>query len=213
MNPPRVLLLDLDGTLADSLGVVRRVYEEFVLDHGGTPSQAEFESLNGPPLAEVLRRLKAIHGLPGSERELLARYEALLDRIYLEVAPNPGAGELLARARHAGCLTGVVTSNSAARTRAWLERSGLAPAIDALVASDDVRVGKPDPEPYLLALQRCNCAAVAGVAVEDSGQGARAAMAAGLRTFLLASAHAPAAAPEGVERVAGLAMVAERLWS
>src|SRR5688572_8005467 len=57
------LLLDFDGTLADSLGVMRSVYDQFLLSHDKEPSDAEFESLNGPPLFEVVRRLKCTHGL------------------------------------------------------------------------------------------------------------------------------------------------------
>lgn len=207
----RALLLDLDGTLADSLGVVRRVYEMFLLDRGRTPTAAEFESLNGPPLAEVLRRIKAAHDLPGSERDLLATYEALLDKVYLEVPPNAGATRLLARAREHGWQIGVVTSNSTVRTQSWLERTGFEQSIDMLVSSDDVLFGKPDPEPYRLALHRCRCVAANCVAVEDSEQGIRAAVGAGLYTFILGSTHGQAI-PIGAELIPDLFAVSAKLW-
>src|SRR4051812_10069840 len=42
----RALLLDFDGTLADSLSAMRRVYERFVTDLGGAPSNREFDAFN-----------------------------------------------------------------------------------------------------------------------------------------------------------------------
>ena len=112
-------------------------------------------------------------------------------------------------ARRHGWIVGVVTSSQRDIVRRWLERTGLAGAVDVLVAAEDVARGKPAPDPYRLALQRGACAAATSIAVEDSPQGTRAAIAAGLRTFGVGT-PAPdgrAAWPEGVEVIAGLAQL------
>ena len=54
-----------------------------------------------------------------------------------------------------------------------------------LVTGDEVIQGKPAPAPYLLALERCGCRAERAVAIEDSIQGARSAVAAGLATIMV----------------------------
>ncbi len=53
-------------------------------------------------------------------------------------------------------------------------------SITTIVASDDIRRSKPDPEGYLIALERLGVTAAEGAAVEDSEAGVEAAKAAGL---------------------------------
>jgi HAD superfamily hydrolase (TIGR01509 family) len=216
VDPPRglgarALFLDLDGTLAASLDVARHAYETFLRRAGAEPTSEEFDQLNGPPLAEVVRRIKDTHRLAGDEPDLLVAYRALLEDLYLDVLPSDGARALLERAREAKWRTGVVTSNSRALTTAWLRRVDLEDLVDIVVSGDDVTTGKPDPEPYLLALEACRCAASDTVAVEDSEQGATAARAAGIRTLLLGRVG-PRDGAEVAEGVLTLADVQAVLW-
>lgn len=188
MTNKSCILLDLDGTLADSLGVMRTVYAEFLTSQGKRPSDGEFETLNGPPLPEVVRRLKDDHDLAEPVERLLADYQKQIDTAYGEVSPTPGARELLSRVQAIGWQAGVVTSNSAVRTRSWLASADLLSLIAVIVTGEDVPYGKPDPAPYRAALALAGCDARETVAVEDSPQGARAALDAGIDTFGLASA-------------------------
>ena len=208
----RALLLDLDGTLADSLPAMRRVYGCFLDGFGIVATDTEFARVNGPPLAQVVRLLQEAHNLAEDPDTLVARYHALVDLAYPGVAPTAGARDLLREARALGYVVGVVTSNSAHRTRDWLDRAGLKNLVDVLVAGEDVRRGKPDPEPYLLASARAGCAAAMNIAVEDSPQGARSARSAGLRTFVLDPDPGSVTAwPDGVERIRSLSHLAGRL--
>lgn len=218
----RLLLLDLDGTLADSLGVMKAVYRRFMESLGRESSDAEFEILNGPPIAEVVRILKAAHALAPSHADLLARYQELIEAAYIAVPPRAGAHDLLEAAKARGWIVGVVTSNSEGRTRAWLARVGLDGWIDVVVGGDVVRSaraspravarGKPAPDPYLAALECTGCKAENALAVEDSAQGATAATAAGIATLALASRPDPNDGwPAGVTFVAGLAGVRQRI--
>lgn len=180
----RALLLDLDGTLADSLGVLRRAYHRFLAGYGKEGSEAEFRSLNGPPLPVVVDRLRQTHGLAPQTGQLLQGYELEIDRAYGDVPPMPGARDLLSQAKALGIATAVVTSNSRARAEAWLTAKGLAPLIDRIVGGDEVERGKPDPAPYLKALEILGLPAGRARAVEDSPGGAHAAVAAGVETFV-----------------------------
>ena len=208
----RALLLDLDGTLADSLGIMKVVYRRFMQGAGRTPTDAEFDRLNGPPIAEGVRILKYIHGLAAPHAELLARYQELIEEVYGTVPPSEGARALLEAAKARGLTVGVVTSNGEARTRAWLARTGLEGLVDVVVGGDAVARGKPAPDPYLAALKRAECEAKNACAVEDSPLGAIAACAAGIPT--LALLHDPdktAGWPAGVTFVASLAEVQKRI--
>ena len=201
---PRAIFFDLDGTLADSLAVMRHAYSRFLGSFHVQGTDDEFASLNGPPLAEIVRRLAAAHGIAGDPEELETRYGEIIDEAYEFVAPAPGAAQCLEKAKELGCVVGIVTSNSNLRTRRWLDSAGFSRWVDVVVSGDDVRHGKPDPEGYVLATRRAGCPPSRILAIEDSRQGARAALAAGLKTFRLAeSAGGVAESAGGVADAAG----------
>jgi beta-phosphoglucomutase-like phosphatase (HAD superfamily) len=52
-----------------------------------------------------------------------------------------------------------------------------------VIGKESIRIGKPDPEPYLVALSRCDCRPDCSIAVEDSDTGIAAASAACIPTF------------------------------
>lgn len=181
--PRRGLFLDLDGTLADTLPILRRAYRDFLARFGAASSEREFDSLNGPPIPAIVARLKTAHRLPGDEAQLTALYRGLVEEAHGAAAPQDGAAALVTAARARGWAVAVVTSNPHAATRTWLARVGLADHVGVIVGGDEVACGKPDPEPYRLALARAACDAAASVAIEDGVQGALAALGAGLPTW------------------------------
>jgi len=73
-----------------------------------------------------------------------------------------------------------------------------------VVSGDDVSRGKPDPEPYRVAIERADADPGLSIAVEDSPQGAAAARAAGLRTFLLRGGRDRAPPQQGVRGIRSL---------
>jgi HAD superfamily hydrolase (TIGR01509 family) len=188
----RGLFLDFDGTLADSLGLLKEVYFRFMFDVGRRGSEEEFDELNGPSLSECIAIIRKRHRLTQDPSVLNARLARMMDHAYLEVSPADGAPEILAAARQASWRRVIVTSGSGRRVRAWLERYALATEIDVIVGDEDVVRGKPHPDAYLKALARARCAAATSVAVEDSPNGARAAVAAGIRTFVVNAGDRPA---------------------
>lgn len=210
---PAALLLDLDGTVANSLSVMKLVYRKFLKKFNATSTTEEFDSLNGPPLLEIVRRLKEAHGLPGSVKDLHDHYCALIDEAYAGVSPNSGAQILLQRAKVNDCRVGIVTSNSANRTWSWLKRVDLSEFVNFVVAGEDVIRGKPDPEPYRIAALRTERRLDQIAAVDDSPAGASSARDAGLRTFGLDPVEGPQYLwPVGVEAVLSLDDLASRLW-
>ena len=194
------LFLDLDGTLADSLRVMRAVYDGFLTEHGRTGSTSEFARLNGPSLRDVVENLRISHHLDAPADTLLHDYQARIADAYRAVVPNRGAEELIAAAKQRGRKVAVVTSNTFDQTSLWLKNVGLADKVSAVVTGDMVARGKPHPDIYLRALEACACVAKASIAVEDTPMGAAAAAAAGLQTFGLQTADTRAEAwPIGVQ--------------
>jgi sugar-phosphatase len=84
----------------------------------------------------------------------------------------------------------VVTSGMQ-RTAATRLRYGGFPTPPILVTADDVRRGKPEPEPYLLAAERLGMEPAQCVVIEDAPVGIEAAHAAGMRAIAVATTHRP----------------------
>jgi HAD superfamily hydrolase (TIGR01509 family) len=202
----RGLFLDLDGTLADSLGALRRVYFRFLREFNQEGSDAEFNRLNGPKLAEIVAALQLAYSLPGDVSDLLTVYNRLIDAAYYgEVLPQAGGRELIETAANKGWILTLVTSNFGWRARSWLNRVGLDSLVGLTVSGEEVKRGKPWPDIYELALARSGCVAGKSIAVEDSVLGAKAARRAGLRTFLLApDSSSVEGCPDDVELVSNL---------
>ncbi len=180
-RPPRALLLDLDGTLLDSLPALRSVYDAFLTARGATPTDAEFAELNGPPLPEIVRRLAARHGfgepLPALEAEYAA---AVADAYATRTEAFPGARTLLWTARRHGLRVTLVTGCPEVLARSILRRLGLESLVWAVVDSHAVPAGKPAGDIYRLALARAEVDAPDALAVEDAPNGLAAARAAGV---------------------------------
>lgn len=203
------LFLDLDGTLADSLSVMKTVYGRFLQHFGKTATAEEFNRLNGPPLTTVVALLAEWHGLSEPLPSLIGQYWAMVDAAYAEVVPNPGAEVLLRTATDCGWPVCIVTSNKASLARHWLETCNLSQYVADIIGGEHVTKGKPAPEPYLLALEKTGCSAAASLAIEDSASGASAALAAQIRTFILTDTAPPANL--GAEPIKRLDMVCPQI--
>lgn len=173
------LLFDMDGVLIDSTPAVTRVWSGWALEHGLDPE-------------DVVRRA---HGRPSimTVRELLPNADYLLENSEVErreiadvagVVPLHGAMELLRSlpANH----WAIVTSCTAALAKVRINAGGL-PSAKFLVTADDIKCGKPNPEPYLKGAELLDVPASQCIVVEDAPAGVRAGKSAGARVIALAT--------------------------
>ncbi len=100
----------------------------------------------------------------------------------------PGVEALLLDARRLGLGRACASSSSSGWVEGWLGRHGILGLFDAVVTRDHVTRVKPDPELFLLAAARLQVPAEACVVFEDSANGMRAALAAGMRCVAVPNA-------------------------
>ena len=113
----------------------------------------------------------------------------------------PGVEALLRDAKALGVGRAVASSSSCGWVDGWLRRHGIRDLLDLVVARDDVRKVKPDPELFLLAASRLRVEPGACVVFEDSPNGMRAALAAGMRCVAVPNALTRALARPEVDLV------------
>jgi len=184
-NPQRGLFVDFDGTLADTVPMLRKTYFNFLESYCHAGSDEEFNSLMGPSLPEIAGLLKEKYTLQPSIDELVQHYRELILEFYVQSAPMTGAPDVLKRAHEAGWVIAVVTSASELDVQQWLVHNRLDQLIATVVGSETVSHSKPNPEPYQTAISRSGCEPSQGVALEDTKTGAVSAVAAGLHTFVI----------------------------
>lgn len=178
------LLFDLDGTLVDTMPLHYQAYARVFSRYGGTFRREDFDRLIGPPAAITVPQFARAAGLDSNETFTVAQvhaekkseFEHILKSARLDLLP---AASLL-RANHGDFQIAVVTSGNARGARAILEASGLWTHVEVLVSGDDVLRGKPDPEPYQLALSRLGKESKHGLAFEDHDNGIQSATCAGV---------------------------------
>src|SRR5882757_3945678 len=144
------VLLDMDGTLVDSDAAVERAWRAWSDEHGLDPD-AVLEIAQGVPAVGTVRRLWP----EWSDERVRAEAARQLDRECLDLAdvvPTPGAHQLVATLERLGLPWAVVTSADTRLATARLGQTGINPPL--LVTVDDVTVGKPDPQGYLIAARR-----------------------------------------------------------
>ena len=175
-------LLDLDGTLVDSLGDLVLAVNRTLADGGLAPLDAE-----------VVRQGIG-HGALHLMRHSVARaggdFETLrwLDRFqhnYLSQLPGahplyPRVLEALETLRDRGVELVVVTNKPARPARAILAARGLAPLITAVLGGDTLPERKPSPVPLQRVMQLLGRSPARTVMVGDSGPDVRAARNAGV---------------------------------
>ena len=169
------VLFDLDGVLVDSTPAVARVWHGWAIDHGYDPMEV-VRIAHGRRAIETVELL-APHLDSNAELAELERRE-LGDTDGLTVFE--GAARLLASLP--ADRWAVVTSATRRLAYQRLRLAGL-PVPRKLVSADEVKLGKPDPAPFLrgaelLGLRPGDC-----VVIEDAPFGVEAAHRAGMTAF------------------------------
>ncbi|MEM7080131.1 MAG: HAD family phosphatase [Pseudomonadota bacterium] len=190
---PAAVLFDMDGTLIDSERLARDCFEAACVEIGATPDLAIYNRCIGRTGAETRRIVQAGYGPDFPYDAMLAawerRYYAHVKRRPVDI--KPGVEGLLQRLATLAVPLAVVTSSSRDTTETKLELCGLAPYFALLVCGGEAPHSKPDPAPYQLACKRLNVAPQVCWALEDSDNGTRSAVAAGLRVWQIPDEVAP----------------------
>lgn len=165
------LLFDLDGVLIDSTPAVARVWHRWAVEHGLDP-ETVIRMAHGRPSRTTIRDLLPNADIDREDREVERREIADLDG----VLPLLGARELLNILPPERWTIATSCTRPLAEVR--LRAAGL-PIPKTMITSSDVKIGKPDPEPYLKAAAKLGFAASDCIVVEDVPAGIRAGKAAG----------------------------------
>lgn len=180
--PLRTILFDLDGTLVDSVDLIRASWRHTMEVHFDEPPPDEvwLRTLGQP--------LRAQFGyLVDSAEEVQAMVDTYVEHNLREherlIRSFPGVARTLVALRDKGVPLGVVTSKAGAGTARSLAACALPETLfDVIITSDEPVPHKPDPAPVRLALERLKAPPETAAYVGDSVWDMRAGHGAGVTT-------------------------------
>ena len=206
----KAIIFDLDGALVQSeklkaqsyaVAVQRlrnlpepesravEAYREIV---GASREVASKHIMDTLGLEDELRPLMGDYGAAQPQDVLTEMRKTIYDRTVADpqvIRDNqwPHTVGLLRVARESYCQTGLATMSYRPEVLHVLKSLGVENSLDLVLTREDVKNAKPDPEIYLLAAQRLDVHAQDCLVLEDSTNGVRAGLAAGMNVVAVAT--------------------------
>jgi HAD superfamily hydrolase (TIGR01509 family) len=193
VSGPAAVVFDLDGVIVDSEQVWNAAREHLVRERGGTWQKRATADMMGMSSKEWSQYMHDRLGVPMDPDEINDDVVRRVASMYEEDLPLlPHAVETVRELASRWPL-GLASSSNRPIIELVLDRSGLEPCFVAVISSEEVERGKPAPDVYAAAARALDVEPTDCVAIEDSTNGIKSAVAAGMRTIAVPNPHFPPA--------------------
>lgn len=179
----RAVLIDLDGTLVDSLNVYDKVFREVLKKYYNIEISEESLDKNGSPPEVIYRRILSKYNLENNLQDIFNKLHEELKNHLDEIKINKGGIELLNYLKEKNIKIGLVTSSRKEIVELILDNLKIKNIFDIIITGSDVKNQKPDPEPYILAIRSLKVLPDEALAIEDSIYGILSAKRAGINVI------------------------------
>jgi HAD superfamily hydrolase (TIGR01509 family) len=189
-SKPKAVVFDLDGLLINSEDLYEQAGETVLRRRSKTYDAALREQMMGRPVVDAIQLMKDCHSLPDSVEDLMCECrDVLMALMATSLDTMPGVHQLLDELHAAGIPLAVATSGTREYADDVLTRLGLNQYFQFILTAEDIERGKPDPAVYHLAAERLGIEPGEMLVLEDSGNGCRAAVAAGAFAVAVPNRH------------------------
>ncbi len=183
------IIFDMDGTLVDSEIVWQRAEQDLFEARGLVYNDAVREQVIGLRLDEFFAKLSALYGLDETVEALSAELQDRLIAYIDLIERKPGAQEMIDYAAALGVPFCIASSSPLRIIEAVVAAQGWSSVITRFYSADDVAQGKPAPDIYLHACEQLQVDPQRSLALEDSPNGARSAVSAGMTCAVVPDYH------------------------
>jgi HAD superfamily hydrolase (TIGR01509 family) len=180
--PIQALIFDFDGLILDTESTEYQSWQELFADHGCRLSLDLWVDCIGRPRGyfDFYTHLKEMKGTATDREQIRIQRHTRVRELNLLQPIQPGVVNYLQDARQLGLKIGLASSSSRVWVHGHLERLALYQYFTVTKCVEDTGTHKPDPGPYLAALDALNVLPSEAVAFEDSPNGIASAKAAGI---------------------------------
>lgn len=192
----KAVFLDFSGVIIDDEAINQELIADILLSENLRAEENEYaQYCRGKSDRIGLKSILANRGRIVSddylERLLTSKTQGYLAKIEQlpELPLSPDIKEFLAKLKEQKIAIGLVTGRPRSEVEYILEKAELTDYIDNMVTGDDLSISKPQPEPYLLALQNLNLEPSQCLAIEDNPVGIEAAKRANIQVLGIANIY------------------------
>lgn len=191
MNSEIAVIFDMDGVICHTNPYHSLAFREFFAARNLAPTDEEFaEHMFGKSNSYILSHFFK-RPVAGAELlEMEQEKEGLFRKIYEPyIEPITGIVEFMSDLKQHGVKLGVATSAPYANLELILSKIDIREKLGSILASEDVKKHKPDPEVYLKSAANLGVNPDQCLVFEDSFSGISAALNAGMRVVGVLSSH------------------------
>jgi HAD superfamily hydrolase (TIGR01509 family) len=181
----KALIFDFDGLILDTETPEYQTWQNIYREHGFELPQEEWGKIIGGYGLSNFDAAEHLTSLTQGRLDsvsLRARHRSESAALYLAQPILPGVTNYLDDARRLGLKLAIASSSPHSWVDTHAGRLGILDCFDQVICRDDVAPGrtKPNPDLFLLALERLAVRANEAIVFEDSPNGVKAARAAGI---------------------------------
>lgn len=191
----KAVLFDMDGVLFDSMPNHARAWNETMKLYGMTLSYEEaylHEGRTGASTINLVSRRERGKEATPQEIEDIYRKKTEVFNSLPKAGRMPGAWETIQQIKADGLMVMVVTGSGQHSLLERLNRNFPDTFVpEHMVTAYDVKHGKPNPEPYLMALKKGGLEQNEAIVIENAPMGVRAGVAAGIFTIAVNTGPLP----------------------
>ncbi len=180
----RAAIFDIDGTLADSMGVWSES-DRILLGRRGIPYTEDVSlALRSMHFFSAVKYIKERFSLPDSEESIGEEITAIVREKYLyEIPLMPYAAETAEHFKRLGIKMCAATSNSRELAEGILKRTGIISSLDFIITSDEAGSAKDDPKIFFMCAEKMGVLPKETAVFEDSPHAAKTAYENGFYTI------------------------------
>lgn len=180
----RGILFDMDGVLIDAMPYHAEAFKRAFKD----VINLEIENkdvylLEGMPGEELTKQILKKYANAENDEEIIKSIDQKKTKIFHQIEeskPFDGVHDLMNSLNSIDCLKAVVSGASSKEVESLLQKSGLLKSFDLIVTGDDLSEGKPEPQPFIYAVEKLGLQTSNTLVVENAPLGIESAIKAGI---------------------------------
>ena len=168
-----------------------RVFKKYKVSQKALPEKVR-GGFVGMRVSEILKKLIKIYKLKIDYKKLYNEREKIfLDLVYKKLKMMPGLLKSLKLIKENGYQIAIASSGTKKYINTVLDKFKIAGYFNVIVSGDDVRLGKPNPETYIVAARKLGLKPEETLVLEDATKGIKAAKAAKCKCIAVPSPYTP----------------------